>query len=92
MAQAGRYNIGAGLGVAPDYEGSDDYELVPLPAGEAYFDNGMYIELLGLNLRANLMLERWVSWLKLGPVYNYRPSRSDVDNSQVDDMKNVTLV
>ena len=89
-AQAGEYNIGGGIGLAPDYEGSDNYEVVPLPAGEAYFDNGMYIELLGLNLRANLMLERWVSWLKLGPVYNYRPSRSDVDNSQVDDMENVS--
>ncbi len=90
MAQAGDYNIGGGLGLAPDYEGSDDYELVPLPAAEAYFDNGMYIELLGLNLRANLMPESWDSWLKLGPVYNYSPSRSDVDNSQVDDMKNVS--
>ncbi len=90
MAQAGEYNLGGGIGIAPDYVGSDNYELVPLPAGEAYFDNGMYIELLGLNLRANLMLERWVSWLKLGPVYNYRPSRSDVDNSQVDDLENVS--
>ncbi|MBW2410774.1 MAG: MipA/OmpV family protein [Deltaproteobacteria bacterium] len=90
MATAGQYNIGGGLGIAPDYEGSDDYEVVPLPAGEAYFDNGMYIELLGLNLRANLILERWVSWLKAGPVYNYRPSRSNVDNSQVDDMRNVS--
>ena len=90
MAQAGDYNIGGGIGLAPDYEGSDDYEVVPLPAAEAYFDNGMYIELLGLNLRANLIPERWVSWLKAGPVYNYRSSRSDVDNSQVDDLKNVS--
>jgi outer membrane scaffolding protein for murein synthesis (MipA/OmpV family) len=90
MAQAGKYNIGGGLGVVPDYEGSDDYELVPLPAGEAKFDNGMYIKLLGLNLRANLIPTSWVSWLRAGPVYNYRGSRSDVDNSKVDDMSNVS--
>ncbi len=90
VASAGQYNIGGGIGVAPDYEGSDDYELVPLPAGEAYFDNGMYIELMGFNLRANLILERWVSWLKAGPVYNYRPERDDVDNSQVDDLNDVS--
>lgn len=90
MAQAGQYNIGGGIGIAPDYEGSDDYEPVPLPAAQAYFDNGLYIELLGLNARANLMLERWISWIKLGPVYNYRPQRSDVDNSRVDNMRSVS--
>ncbi len=86
-AQAADYSIGGGLGIAPDYEGSDDYEVVPIPAGEARFSNGMYIELLGLNLRANLIPSDF--W-RLGPVYNYRPSRSDVDNDQVDDLKNVS--
>ena len=86
-AQAADYSIGGGLGIAPDYEGSDDYEVVPIPAGDARFSNGMYIELLGLNLRANLIPSDF--W-RLGPVYNYRPSRSDVDNDQVDDLKNVS--
>ena len=54
-AQAADYSIGGGLGVAPDYEGSSDYELVPVPTGSAQFSNGMYVELLGLNLRANLL-------------------------------------
>ena len=86
-AQAADFSIGGGIGIAPDYEGSDDYEFVPIPAGEARFDNGMYVELLGLNLRANLIPSDF--W-RLGPVYNYRPSRSDVDNSQVDDLRNVS--
>lgn len=86
-AQAADYSIGGGIGIQPDYEGSDDYELVPVPTGAANFDNGMYVKLLGLNLRANLIPSNF--W-RLGPVYNYRPSRSDVDNSRVDRMKNIS--
>ena len=76
-AQAADFSIGGGLGIMPDYEGSEDYEMVPVPTGSAKFDNGMYIKLLGLNLRANLIPSDF--W-RLGPVYNYRSSRSDVDN------------
>ena len=84
---AANYSIGGGIGVRPDYEGSSDYEFVPLPAGSARFSNGMYIQLLGLNLRANVIPSNM--W-RLGPVYNYRQERSDVDNSKVDDMKNIS--
>ena len=42
-AQAADYSIGGGIGVKPDYEGSSDYELVPVPAGSARFSNGMYL-------------------------------------------------
>lgn len=85
-AQAAEYSIGGGIGVAPDYEGSDDYQMVPIPAGDAKFDNGMFVKLMGLNLRANLIPSNF--W-RLGPVYNYRPSRSNVDNNRVDRMQNV---
>jgi outer membrane protein len=54
------------------------------------FDNGMYIQLEGLTVRANLMPKSWVPWLKVGPIYNYRASRSSVDNDQVDKLKNVS--
>ena len=86
-ARAAEFSIGGGVGVAPDYEGSDDYELVPVPTGLARFDNGMYIKLLGLNLRANLIPSDF--W-RLGPVYNYRPERDDVDNNKVDRMKDIS--
>lgn len=69
---------------------SDDYEVVPLPFGEVKFDNGMYVQLEGLKLKANLIPNSWIEWLRAGPVYNYRSSRSDVDNNQVDDLKNVS--
>ncbi len=85
-ALAADFSIGGGVGAAPDYEGSDDYELVPIPAFDAKFNNGMYIKLLGLNLRANLIPSDF--W-RLGPVYNYRPERDDVDNNRVDRMKDV---
>ena len=87
IGYAANYSIGGGIGVKPDYEGSSDYEFVPLPAGSARFGNGMYIQLLGLNLRANVIPSNM--W-RLGPVYNYRQERSDVDNSKVDDMKNIS--
>ena len=86
-AQAADFSIGGGIGIAPDYEGSEDYEIVPVPAGSARFSNGMYVELLGLNLRANLIPSDF--W-RLGPVYNYRARRSDVEDNKVDDMKTVS--
>ena len=87
IGYAANYSIGGGIGVKPDYEGSSDYEFVPLPAGSARFSNGMYIQLLGLNLRANVIPSNM--W-RLGPVYNYRQERSDVENNRVDDMKNIS--
>jgi outer membrane protein len=86
-AQAAEFSIGGGIGVAPDYEGSSDYEVVPIPAGSAKFDNGMFVKLLGLNLRANLVPSDF--W-RLGPVYNYRKERDDVDDNRVDRMREVS--
>jgi len=86
-AQAADFSIGGGLGIVPDYEGSEDYEIVPVPTGSAKFDNGMYVKLLGLNLKANLIPSDF--W-RLGPVYNYRSKRSDVEDNRVDDMKTVS--
>ena len=85
--QAADFSIGGGIGIKPDYEGSSDYELVPVPAGSAKFDNGMYLKLLGLNLRANLIPSNF--W-RLGPVYNYRPERDNVENNRVDRMKDIS--
>jgi outer membrane scaffolding protein for murein synthesis (MipA/OmpV family) len=86
-AQAADVSIGGGIGIAPDYEGSSDYEAVPVPFADVKFGNGMYVKLLGLNLRANLIPDDM--W-RLGPVYNYRAERDDVDNNAVDNMKEVS--
>jgi len=87
VAQAADVSVGGGIGFKPDYEGSEDYEAVPVPFVNVNFNHGMYIKLLGLNLRANLIPEK--TW-SLGPVYNYRAERDDVDNSAVDVMKKVS--
>jgi outer membrane scaffolding protein for murein synthesis (MipA/OmpV family) len=86
-AQAADVSVGGGIGFKPDYEGSEDYEAVPVPFVNVNFNHGMYIKLLGLNLRANLIPEK--TW-SLGPVYNYRAKRDDVDNDAVDNMKSVS--
>ena len=85
--KAADVSVGGGIGFAPDYEGSEDYEAVPVPFADVKFGNGMFVKLLGLNLRANLIpSDMW----RLGPVYNYRAERDDVDNNAVDDMKEVS--
>ena len=86
-AQAADVSIGGGIGFKPDYEGSEDYEAVVVPFADVKFGNGMFVKLLGLNLRANLIPS--TMW-RLGPVYNYRAERDDVDNSAVDDMRKVS--
>jgi outer membrane scaffolding protein for murein synthesis (MipA/OmpV family) len=85
-AQAADVSVGGGVGVAPDYEGSKDYKAVPVPAADVKFDNGMFMKLFGLNLRANLLPSKM--W-QLGPVVNFRGERNDVENDAVDDMTKV---
>jgi outer membrane scaffolding protein for murein synthesis (MipA/OmpV family) len=84
---AAEVSVGGGIGFAPDHEGSDYYEPVPVPYFNVNYNHGMFVKLLGLNLRANLIPEK--TW-NLGPVYNYRPQRDNVDNSRVDRMRDVS--
>ncbi len=84
--QAADVSVGGGIGFVPDYEGSEDYKAVPVPVANVKFENGMFVKLVGLNLRANLLPN---SMWQLGPVYNYRGERKDVENNAVDDMKSV---
>ena len=86
-AQAADVSIGGGIGIAPDYEGSEDYEAVPVPFANVTWSNGMFFNLLGLKAKANLIPSNF--W-RLGPIYNYRSKRSDVDNNAVDAMNSVS--
>ncbi len=77
-----RFTVGAGVGVAPDYEGSDDYEAVPIPKVRA--EKGpVFGELLGLHATSNFI--NHPNW-RLGPSFNFRPGYNDVDNNRVDDL------
>ena len=89
-AQAADVTIGGGVGFAPDYEGSEDYEFVPVPFASINWSNGMYFRLEGLTARGNVLPAAWVGGLQLGPIYNYRAKRSDVDNNRVDAMNSVS--
>lgn len=88
--------IGVGIGLAPDYEGSDDSEAMPALFGRYRWDSGRYVSLgatheagRALRLKANLISDAWSPIWRMGPVVQYRAKRDDVDNSRVDDMKDI---
>jgi len=81
------FSLGAGVGFVPDYEGSEDYEAVPVPFFAAQWKNGRYVKLDGSALKANLLANK--TW-SLGPLLQYRKKRDDdVDNDAVADMKKI---
>ena len=83
-----RVTLGAGLGVAPDYEGSDSYEPVPLwnlSFGNLYHPK-TYVQVLGPRLRSNFIpSDHW----RLGVVGQFIRKRDDVHNDRVDDLESV---
>jgi outer membrane protein len=85
MAAEPKISIGLGVGMAPDYEGSEDYEAVPLPYAVVAWDDGDYVALNGNKLKWNLTGKD----VEFGPLLQYRAKRDDVDNDQVDNMKKV---
>ena len=82
-----KYSIGAGVGVVPDYEGSQDYTAAPVPLFSAQWKSGRYIRLDGNVLKINLLAnDMW----SLGPVLQYRGKRDDdVDNNRVSKMDKI---
>ena len=85
-ALAGKYTAGLGAGFAPDYEGSDEYQGVPMLMLKGNYDSGRSFALVGTNLKVNLVASKSFS---LGPVLNYRMGRDDVENNTVDKMKDI---
>jgi outer membrane protein len=79
-AERSGWTVGLGAGAVPDYEGSDDYEAVPIPylhwqGGNRYFD------LTGLTASANLLDD---DLIEVGPRLRIRRKRDDVHNDRVD--------
>jgi outer membrane scaffolding protein for murein synthesis (MipA/OmpV family) len=85
-AIAAQHSVGVGAGFAPDYEGSDDYEGVPMLMLTGKYDSGRSFYLLGTNLRVNILAN---NKFQFGPILNYRMGRDDVDNKVVDRMKDI---
>lgn len=78
--------VSAGAGWAPDYEGSRNYEAVPLLFLHAGFPTGRFVAFNGAGLSANVI--KSATW-QTGPVMNFRPSRSEVENSRVAGLREV---
>ena len=77
--------IAAGVAAVPDFEGSSNYEPVPLIVGQ--IDTlGLRFELEGLVARVNFRPD---SALQLGPIIAFRPGRDDVQNDVVDRLADV---
>lgn len=79
--------IGAGGGIAPDYEGSNDYGFIPY--GMIRVQRGPYwAALTGPELKANVVpSERF----QFGPVIHYRGERGDVSNDAVDALEDTDV-
>ncbi len=87
-SHAADFGLGAGLAVAPDYIGSDNYDVVPVPRFTVDFDNHMNFHWLGARGQANLIPHPM--W-KGGLVGEYIAKRDDdaVDNKKVSELDEV---
>jgi outer membrane protein len=85
-AHAADVAAGLGVGLAPDYEGSQDYIAVPIPYVNVVWSNHMSINWLGNKAKVNLIPSP--IW-RGGLIGEYIPERGDVDNDAVDDLKDV---
>ena len=85
--------VALGVGQAPDYSGSDDYETAVAPFGRYYFSGDRYVQLLGPQLTVNLLDDD--NW-QFGPELLYRFGRDDdVDDrivKQMDEIDDTTML
>ncbi len=77
--------VALGIGAAPDYEGSDDYTIVPLPIARVEY-GGVGLEIEGLGGRVDVSPFEDIGF---GPTFNFRMGRDDVDDPQVDALEDV---
>lgn len=81
-------SVKLGAGVAPRYEGADDYGAVPLwdiRVGNLYHPD-TYVRLRGTTLTSNLLGDS--NW-RLGPMLQYIPNRGNVGDSVVNRLQHV---
>lgn len=85
FAAAPKTSLGLGVGMVPDYEGSDNYTAVPLLYGRYSYGDGAYLQLRGNELKWNFLNDK----VEFGPLLEYRMSRNDVASNRVDKMDKV---
>jgi outer membrane protein len=75
-------SLGAGGMLVPDYEGSDDYEVNPIPVLIASYRDIVAVQGPALSLNAVALVDENLGRsLKAGPVIGYRGGRDEDDNS-----------
>lgn len=78
--------VGFGAGAVNEYEGAEDYQVIPFIAGRLQQEN-RYIELIGLGARANILDHEHIQF---GPVLRYRFGRDDdVDNATIAQLREI---
>jgi outer membrane protein len=79
--------VGVGVGMVPDYLGSDDYTVAAAPFFRWTLPGSeRYLQLIATELSFNVLNH---PNFVLGPVLNYRPGRKDVDDHVVDEMDEI---
>ena len=82
-----KIKLGLGIAASPEYEGSEDYEAVPVPLFSVAWASGRFIQLTGANFKANVLSGG--TW-QLGPAIQFRKKRDDdVNNSAVADLRKI---
>ncbi len=81
------FTVGLGVGVAPDYQGSDDYEAVPLWVLRAddLYDPSTYVAIEALRFSSNFLPHEN---FRVGVSGQYVPKRDDPDDNAVDLLDN----
>jgi outer membrane protein len=79
------FSLGLGAAAVPDYEGSEDYKGAPLPIARVQ-KGYQYGLLFGTRISSNLIPHP--NW-RAGPLIEFVPKRSNVDNNKVDRLKTV---
>ncbi len=78
--------VGVAAGMAPDFQGSKDYNFVGAPFFKFTFWGQRYAQLLGTEFNLNVIDDPvWRAGLSV----NYRPGRDDVEDSVVSKMKKI---
>jgi outer membrane protein len=78
--------VGIGVGVIPDYEGSDEYTFGIAPFFRWTFQGERYVQLRANELSVNVLNSKY---FQFGPLAAYKFGRSDVDDDVVDRMEDV---
>ncbi len=83
-----RFKIGAGAMLGPDYEGSDDYDITPIPDIEINYRDSLLLKNTSLSYNAMRAIDPASAW-RFGPRVRYAFGRDQDDNAALRDLGDV---